>query len=378
MGWKDQFDGVVRALAEAQLDDARWPDASRLVDDACGLLGNHLAIVRGRSRQDAEFLFGRLYVHGEPNDELESTYVNNYFAVDERVPRYFDMPDGALARINALVTDLERRNSATYNEFLEPTGGGKSVVVRLDGPEGLHIVWLMAHVGKPDDWCGDQIDRIRSLLTHVRHFVRVRRALAGADVSRARSLLDVQFNGRVGVILLDRWGRIVETNDRARDMLRASSGLSDRRGFLAASCASDTNRLRKLLAKVLPGGSGSAVGGSMPVRRAARPPLALHATPIARHLSDVGPGSIAAVIVVADPLANPGVDAGRLPALLDLTPMQSRVAASLAGGGTVRSTAAAINRTPETVCWHIKQITSRFGLSRQADIVRLVLSTPGV
>ena len=378
MGGQDQFDGIVSALAEAELDDAHWPEASRLIDDGCGLIGNHLAIIRGASPKDAEFLFGRLYEHGEANDELERTYVNDYFAVDERLPRYFDMPDGALAHVNALVTDSVRRTSATYNEFLAPTGGGNSLIVHLDGPEGLHIVWLLARAGKPDDWSCDQIDRITGLLPHVRHFVRVRQALAGADKSRVQSMLDVQLDGRVGVFLLDRWGHIVESNDHARAILGAHDGLTDHRGFLFPCCRTDTGRLRRLLARVLPRAGGNPEGGSMPVHRHAGPPLALHAIPVPGTLSDVGPGSVAAVIIVADPLDKPVIDESRLSALLGLTPMQSRVAASLASGGTVQSTAVAINRSPETVRWHIKQILARFGLSRQGDIVRLVLSTPGV
>ncbi|MCY4563988.1 MAG: helix-turn-helix transcriptional regulator, partial [Gammaproteobacteria bacterium] len=369
---------IVRALAEAELDDERWPEASRLIDDCCGLVGSHLAIIRGDSRDDAEFLFGRLYEHGVANDELERTYVENYFAVDERVPRYFEMPDGELTHVNALVTESVRKNSPTYNEFLAPTGGGNSLLVHLDEPEDLHVVWLLARAGKPDDWSSDQMERIVSLLPHVRHFVRVRQALAGADTLRVRSMLDLLPNGRVGVFLLDRWGHIVETNDRARAMLRARNGLSDHRGFLCPCCKTDTGRLRRLLARVLPRAGGNPVGGSMPIQRHGGPPLVLHATPMSGVLSEVGPGSVAAVIIVADPLDKPKIDEARLSALLGLTPMQSRVAASLASGGTVKSIAVAINRSQETVRWHIKQIMARFGLSRQGDIVRLVLSTPGV
>ena len=365
-------------MAEAELDDARWPETSRLIDEGCGLMGNHLTILRGDSRNNAEFLFGRLYEHGVANDELERTYVENFFAVDERLPRYFDMADGALAHVDALVAESVRKRSATYNEFLAPSGGGNSLIVHLDGPEGLHIVWLLARAGKPNDWSSDQMERIRSLLPHVRHFVRVRQALAGADASRVRSMLDLLLNGRVSVFLLDSWGHIVEANDRARAMLSDRDGLCDHGGFLFPCCKTDTGRLRRLLAGVLPRAGGNPAGGSMQVHRHAGPPLALHATPMSGALSDVGPGSVAAVVIVADPLDKREIDEGRLAALLGLTPMQSRVAASLAGGGTVRSIAAAINRSPETVRWHIKQIMARFGLSRQGDIIRLVLSTPGV
>lgn len=39
---------------------------------------------RGERRDNAEFLFGKLYKRGEPDEELERRYVEDYFAIDER------------------------------------------------------------------------------------------------------------------------------------------------------------------------------------------------------------------------------------------------------------------------------------------------------
>ena len=147
------------------------------------------------------------------------------FAVDERVPRYFDMPDGALAHVNTPVTESVRKTSATYNEFLAPTGGGNSLIVHLDGPEGLYVVWLLARAGKPDDWSSNQLERVASLLPHMRRFVRVRQALAGADTSRVRSiwtccstggLASSCWTGGVRIPILARFGALNRNSHSAR------------------------------------------------------------------------------------------------------------------------------------------------------------------
>ena len=49
-------------------------------------------------------------------------------------------------------------------------------------------------------------------------------------------------------------------------------------------------------------------------------------------------------------------------------------AALLADGETVRSIAAATARKESSICWHLKQIFKKQGISRQADLVRLVFS----
>ena len=60
-------------------------------------------------------------------------------------------------------------------------------------------------------------------------------------------------------------------------------------------------------------------------------------------------------------------------------PLDSRrqslsVAAMLAEGRTIRDIARATGREEETVRWHKKHVFSKVGVSRQVDLVRLLLS----
>ncbi len=86
-----------------------------------------------------------------------------------------------------------------------------------------------------DEACGIQGN---ALLPHLRQFARVQQTLAKAEALGASvtGLLDTH---RIGVIHLDRHGRIVEANDRARAILRHGDGLSDRGGLLYARVPAD-------------------------------------------------------------------------------------------------------------------------------------------
>ena len=57
--------------------------------------------------------------------------------------------------------------------------------------------------------------------------------------------------------------------------------------------------------------------------------------------------------------------------------MESRVAVLLAEGMNVREVAAATGRGESTIRSHVKHMFAKHGLSRQADLVRLVLSLAG-
>ena len=116
----------------------------------------------------------------------------------------------------------------------------------------------------------------------------------------------------------------------------------------------------------------------MPIVRPSLEPLVLYATPVGATGPLPFEKLCAARVLLADPFSAPPVNPRRVAAALGLTPGQGQVVAALAAGGTAASIAAGTLRTEAAVRWHIREALSRLGLSRQADLVRVVLSTPGI
>ena len=115
----------------------------------------------------------------------------------------------------------------------------------------------------------------------------------------------------------------------------------------------------------------------MPVQRQpSLPRLAVHVRPVNPRQLHFGPTSFGALVLLVEPLRN-HLDENLVASMLDLTPAQSRVAVSLAAGQTVRDIALRSGRTQETIRSHIKRIYGKQGISRQADLVRLVLLCAG-
>ena len=189
----------------------------------------------------------------------------------------------------------------------------------------------------------------------------------GASVT---GLLD---NTRVGVIHLDRRGRIVAANDRARDILRRGDGLSDRDGVLRARAPTDQTRLERLVADALP--AGGAVSGSMLLRRTSvLPQFVVHVKPVGLRQSDFGAQRTAVLVLLVEPGNRPRIDPTLVATTLGLTPAESRIAVWLTEGRTVREIATTTGRQESSIHWHLRQIYTKQAISRQADLVRLVLS----
>ena len=374
MSDQDAFDRVLAALYDAMLDDGRWPAASALIDEACGLWGHVLSV--GSGPQDEALggcSFVGVYHRGQRLTDWEREYFERYYALDERVPRYLHLSDSQLVHNAALYTDEELKTSPIYNEVLPRYNSQDCLNVRLIEPDGSSIVWGIYNPVAPDGWRSPQLALVRGLLPHLRQFVRVRQALvrAGAFDASAPALLN---NTRVGIIQLDRQGRVIEANDRARDLLRRGDGVSDPGGLLQATVPTERDRLARLVARALPA-AGTPVSGSMLLRRASLlPPFVVHISPLGRPQLDFEARRVAALVLLVEPTYQPRLEPAFVAQTLDLTPSESHIAVWLAEGRSVRDIAVTTGRQEDTVYWHMKRIYHKLSLSGQVDLVRLVLS----
>ena len=246
--------------------------------------------------------------------------------------------------------------------------------MRLAGPGGSPMTWSLADPVASAGWGSSQVAMVRRLTPHLRQFIRVRQALVRAQAgdTTVTALLETS---RIGVVHLDRRGRILAVNDRARSLLRHGEGVSDEEGVLQARAPDDQARLARLVAEALPTSRAVPVSGSMLLGRAAGvPPLVMHVKPVGVPSPDYGARHVAALVLLVEPGHHPRLDPDVVTRTLGLTPAESQVAVWLADGKNVRDMALATGLTEGAIYWHLKQIYKKLPISRQVDLVRLVLS----
>ena len=374
MSQRDLYDRILRSLHEVALDATGWPEAAGLIDAACGVKGSALVFGGARSPQEMEIHFAQFCFRGQRRGDFERLYFNHYQPGDERSPRMTRLPDSQLVHNTELYTEAERKTSATYNEVQRITESQDSVYVRLVGTSGANMLWGLGDPVDAAGWGTDRTRMVERLLPHVRQFLLVRQALveAGALGESLAGLLDM---AGTGVIHLDRRGRIVAANDLVVELLRQRDGLTDQDGVLHAVEAADDVKLQQLLERALPLFGGQGAAGSMTVgRQFVAPRLVLRVSPVGGRLTDFRKRPVTALVLVVDPAREPRIDADAVASALELTPSEGSIAAMLATGRTLREIAAATGRKEGTVRWHLKQIFAKHGVSRQADVVRLVWS----
>ncbi len=370
----ETFERIVALLYDAMLDDRNWPAASALIDEACGAKGNALLFVEG-SEEDMRAHSVGFFQRGTSRGDLEREYMEIYHPIDERVSRFRELPFGRLVSVAELYDEEERKCSPTYNEFMLRADGRDGLNVRLAGSDDCrHVAWVIGDPVDSREWRSDRIAMVERLHPFVCHFVHVRRALARAKGLEG-SLDDLLDNLRVGVLHLDRSGRIMAANDRARSILEVGDGLWGRNRFLHARLPEEDVRLSQILADALVDAGSAPVGGSMAVTRcAAAASFVVHVRPTVPRDFDFGGRGVGALVLVVAPERQARIDQDLVAAALGLTPSESQIAVSLAEGRTVRDIAEGSGRRQSSIYWHLRQIYAKHGISRQPDLVRLVLS----
>ena len=145
MSGDDLFERSLRALHDAAFDDAQWPAAAALLDEACGSKGNMLFSGDRGAHGDVDIFFTRYCTRGQHHPEREREYFEVWYPLDERVPRMRHLPDHRIVHVHELITDEERRRSVVYNELLGAWDGRNGLHVLLDGPNGSRIGWNILH-----------------------------------------------------------------------------------------------------------------------------------------------------------------------------------------------------------------------------------------
>ena len=370
----DAYDRILASLYRAARDDAHWLAASALIEEACGAVGNFLVV--GEGYDYARIDFARLLYRGEDRRDLAQEYFETYFPQDEAPRRRMALREGVLAPARALYTEDELKTSAAYNEGWRRLGGQDGLTVHFGAPEELRMVWVLGDPAGGDGWESGRVRLVERLLPHFREFIGLRQALAAADALGAGlgGLLD---NDRIGVVQLDRAGRVLAANAPALAVLRRGDGLLDRDGTLDARLSAERDRLHRLVGRALPDfwGGRAPGGGSMTVGRASgRSRLGLHVSPVGDGSADFGGRRVAALVLVVDPERRPRIDARRVAATLGLTASEGRAAALLAEGRSVLEIAAVTGWQAGYVRRLLKRIYKKQGVSGQVSLVPRVLA----
>jgi DNA-binding CsgD family transcriptional regulator len=288
------------------------------------------------------------------------------------------MQPGCIASTDERLPQNELEQTEFYADWLCPQGIFRSIggIVFKEGGKVIRLG--LPRSKRQGSFEKAAYDRVRLLAPHIQRALRLQNRLSNVSwVLDASS--DLLERLPFGVFFVDERGRVVFLSRLAGDMIGAGDGLALDGDGLHALDSSDDDALQRLLRDVVDtaSGVGQGAGGSLVLPRASgRRPYQVVVTPLARRRGMFNRERPVAAVLVPDPEDRPGCPQDMLTGVYGLTRKEAALAALLVIGDCIESAAEQLGMTKDTARKHFQRIYRKTGVTRQAGLVTLLLSSP--
>jgi DNA-binding CsgD family transcriptional regulator len=374
------IDHLIGMLYDAAVDATRWRDL-------LASLARHFDAFAGDFiHYDMEDNRFSIHVrHGL--DHVSTDVVARFQELAPEDPRFlairrqFASRPAALAlHCRMMVTDEELHASRVYKEALLPAGIEYVLAAHIwHGPK---LTSISAMRGPHGAAFGErERAEMGRLVPHLQRAVAIQRRLAELDFA-ARLSLDALDKVPSAIIVVDGLLRVHAANAAARRLLDRQDGLLVRDRALIVEDRRVHADLRSAVFAAVDGARDGkrALAADFSVRRArADGPLSIRLGTLWGNHLKFGLAPLAepmAVLFVADPSEPIRPSPAAVRSFFGLTEAEADLVVAIASGSTLKVAAAALGRSVETCRTQLKSAFLKTGTARQADLVRLVLSTP--
>lgn len=263
--------------------------------------------------------------------------------------------------------------SEYYNEFLRRIGifhGLGAVLAPEPGSLGFLASFRPAAEGEFD---ADTLQQVTRLLPHVQRALQLHRRAGHLEWKTAATLASVDRLG-VAFVAVDASGQVLVAN-RLAERLLDGHALGVTQGRIRATTPGLTARLRQAIASAASRDLDTrSAGAVVSVPRPDGSPLTVLVSPLpVDHAIDRFGLTPAVALFITDPDAAAPDAVAWLQAAYQLTVTESRLLMQLVGGQSLQHAAERCGMSINTARWHMKHVTSKMGVSRQAQAVALAL-----
>jgi DNA-binding CsgD family transcriptional regulator/PAS domain-containing protein len=372
-----RVDHLIGLIYDAATAPELWPVALEALGDALGGCALVMSIL---SPRDGLKFAATVRIDPDYRAIIEQRYAGP--ATNPLVAAMPRLPVTVPVAREAILADREYLGGELYNEVFRPQGlAHAAVACVLRTPDHIVPLGIVRRAGseRPDR---HDLDLLQRLLPHMQRSVQLYLRLASLE-ARGSVSEDALDHLPLGIVLVDAGGKVLFLNRSAEAIVAAADGLTVREGTLCAATSTETRALGKLVAEAAATSAGAEAmaspGGAMALSRPSMSsPLPVLVVPLRGRQPLLTGRHAAAAVFVTDPERFASVPGRRLVELFGLTPAEAQVAVGLLAGKRLGRIAADRGVQLPTVRNQLRAVLAKTGTGRQADLVRLLATLPGV
>jgi len=366
----DRFSELVGAIYEAPLAEPPWDRQLALLGEAMAARDAILIL-----RQPSDVGIGVIFSAGstQPASAQARYYAQRVYTLDP----FVNLPPNQPVLLSEVIDEATLRQHAFFQLAMAPFDLLHILGIDILDQQGLRANLRFTRTASQPPFGAIEKNDCALLLPHICRALRTHNRISGMESERS-VYADAMTQLAVAAILLDEHRQVIRTNRLADHLLQGNNAVYLVDGRLHLAQPHHEKRLRQLVKEVADAQRQgvTTLARAMLIERAvggSQLSLVVRAMP----QSDFAEGATAPTIsiFIADLDQPQASSAELLTELFGLTPTEARLSARLADGMTVESASAEMDISPYTARAHLRSIFSKTGVSRQAQLVRLVLKS---
>lgn len=370
---------LVDLVYSAVEDPAKWPDVYQGISAATGSESVHMLGFDNRHKTLSYSEGANLPVQGE------LAYIQHYRFLDPRVPLVMQRPERQWVHCHEDFDEAFVAADPFYQEFLIPHDRRYMTATKVVDASDATVIFSTLRTHAQGPMPAEGVALLDQLLPHlcraarisIRNFFYSTQALVGqALVNKLRQ----------PVILMTPGGDVIHTNEAASQLLASTSLVQVAGGKIMLPEPHGRELLRRvgeIEAQLKSGGTNAqddrARFQSLHVASEGAPDAGLYAfftvLPPEEMMGTFGLRPVV-MLLFFHPESSPAIDPSLLFAVFGLTPAESRIAALLAEGLSLKEIAREQGTQHDTVRKQLRSIYQKTRTNRQPELVRLLLHLP--
>ena len=375
-----RYDKLVGLIYQGPLEDRPWQSALPLLRE---MLDSQVAslVVRPPSDEDVGAILNSVRPEpgdsgdtlADPDDWQAASYQEEFFSLDP----FVNLPRDQIIALEDVLPDIELENSDYYRHYLKPVGLFHILGVDTAEPGGMLARLRFSRRKDEPRFSTEERSLLERVTPHLRRAIQIY-----ATINRTTSERDVYAGAvsqlAVASIILDEQARVLSANPIAQAMLDQGDGLSLKGQRLHIGGRDINKELQQAVASIIRAqhqGEPSVVKALRVPRSSGRSDLGLVVRPVPVSKWSEGQSSPSAVVFVSDPDLHESASRQSLADLFDLTPAEAKLAILLARGLSLAEVSETQSVSQHTARAQLKSIFAKTGVSRQAELVRLIIKS---
>jgi DNA-binding CsgD family transcriptional regulator/PAS domain-containing protein len=300
----------------------------------------------------------------------EQAYRSKWYEFDP----FIDVPPECVMLGSNLMTEAQWQGSAFCRDYLRqalPAGARHVMGVNITTEAGTTAMLRLRRVQHAPPFDIEDKQRLAMFVPHIKQALTLTAHLNGNELQ-----MKIYEEGlerlNIGVIVLDEAGQMLRTNPTACQMLDSADGVRLAGRHLAATTQAETRDLHRLLA------SAREHPKRVMAMCLSRPSGRRKLTAVVRGfpLAEVADARTRRMVAIflrdPDVAAEPAHDIARQ--LFDFTPAEAQLAIELLNGLSLDEAAGKLGILRNTGRAHLRAIFSKTGVTRQSELVRVLLN----